>query len=274
VILLDVRMDGIDGFETCRRLKANPRTAAAPVIFMTAQERSVESRAEAFAAGACDYLTKPFSRADVLFRVQNAIHRHQQQMLAHQLETCDPVTGLPDRSFLRARLDEELLGAARYDSDLALIMAEIDNLCGIEEQHGPQGRARVLKQFAVLAQSEATHHDSIACWGRGRFVLLLPRMSAEAASNLAGQMGDVWRRIEFRVGDKTLWPTASFGVVSLGSERAGATTSSLVCAAESALRRAQDGGGNRVSVVSHQYGPSPMWQPLCESADAVEAQPT
>ncbi|NJM49465.1 MAG: response regulator [Alkalinema sp. RU_4_3] len=69
LILLDIQMGGIDGFETCRRLKANPHTQDIPVIFMTALSE-VETKIRGFEVGAVDYITKPFQQAEVLARVQ------------------------------------------------------------------------------------------------------------------------------------------------------------------------------------------------------------
>ncbi len=72
VVLLDVNMPGLDGFEVCRRLKADPRTAAIPVLLVTALAHR-EQRLEGIAAGANDYLTKPIDTADLVLRVRNAI---------------------------------------------------------------------------------------------------------------------------------------------------------------------------------------------------------
>lgn len=72
VVLLDVNMPGMDGFEVCRRLKADPHTAAIPVLLVTALAHR-EQRLEGIAAGANDYLTKPIDKADLVLRVTNAI---------------------------------------------------------------------------------------------------------------------------------------------------------------------------------------------------------
>ena len=74
LILLDVMMPGIDGFETCRRLKVDPRTAAVPVIFLTARDEAADI-AEGFSAGGVDYIVKPFRKEEVLVRVQTHLER-------------------------------------------------------------------------------------------------------------------------------------------------------------------------------------------------------
>ena len=77
LILLDVMMPGIDGFETCARLKANPETRSIPIIFMTALS-DAESKTKAFSLGAVDYITKPFNESEVLARVK--VHLELRQL--------------------------------------------------------------------------------------------------------------------------------------------------------------------------------------------------
>ena len=83
VILLDIRLPGIDGVETCRRLKANPLTAPIPVIFMTALT-AVEDKVRALEAGGVDYITKPFSEMELLARVRNHLELHDLQLRLEQ----------------------------------------------------------------------------------------------------------------------------------------------------------------------------------------------
>ena len=83
LILLDVLMPGIDGFETCRQIKLDPATARIPIIFLTALS-DVDNKVKGFEAGGVDYITKPFYQAEVLARVNThlTLHRLQQQLQA------------------------------------------------------------------------------------------------------------------------------------------------------------------------------------------------
>ncbi len=76
LVLLDVMMPGIDGFETCRRLKDSPETEAVPIIFMTALSETV-NKSKGFSLGAVDYITKPFDAQEVLARVKTHLKLHQ-----------------------------------------------------------------------------------------------------------------------------------------------------------------------------------------------------
>ena len=93
LILLDIMMPEMDGFETCRRLKANPDTAEIPVIFITARDE-MESLLEGFSVGGVDYITKPFSEQEVQVRVQNhlQIHRLTQQLIDKNIALQQEIT--------------------------------------------------------------------------------------------------------------------------------------------------------------------------------------
>ena len=89
LILLDIIMPGIDGYETCRRLKAEKSTAEIPVIFITAKDE-VDSLVEGFLVGGVDYITKPFAENEVRVRVENHLKIHQ---LTQQLQKSNLTTG-------------------------------------------------------------------------------------------------------------------------------------------------------------------------------------
>ncbi|MDM8558742.1 response regulator [Candidatus Parabeggiatoa sp. HSG14] len=87
LILLDVMMPGLDGFETCRRLKNNEKTRDIPIIFMTALSNTLD-KIKAFELGAVDYVTKPFRQEEVLVRINThlTLHQLQQQLIAKNTE--------------------------------------------------------------------------------------------------------------------------------------------------------------------------------------------
>jgi DNA-binding response OmpR family regulator len=94
IVLLDVMMPELDGFETCRRIKADPRLSCIPVIFMTALD-SVEDKVEGFAAGGVDYITKPFQQAEVLARIRTHIMlRKRERQLEQALAEIKTLSGI------------------------------------------------------------------------------------------------------------------------------------------------------------------------------------
>jgi putative two-component system response regulator len=120
LILLDVSMPGMDGYEVCRRLKADPRTADTPVIFLTALTE-LENKTRGFAAGAVDYVTKPFELAEVQARIRT----HLSLVIARQELT-------RQREILEERVKERT-------KDLALAQeATIDSMAVLAEYRDPE----------------------------------------------------------------------------------------------------------------------------------------
>jgi len=196
LILLDINMPGLDGFETCRRIKASPTSTATPVLFMTAEGRSNEMLAQAISAGCCDYLTKPLSREDVLARVRNKLRRRIESQWFNQGDARDELTGLPGRNYFKSRLGEELCESVRFNSPISLVMAELDGFDEADDECGTlagEVRDTVVSRFGLLLDSESRRHDVVARLAESCFGLLLPRVSLQGAATAARRMADIWR---------------------------------------------------------------------------------
>ena len=122
LILLDVRMPVMDGFATCRRLKANPDTRDIPVIFLTVAT-DLEERLKGFALGAVDYVCKPFHKAEVMARIGVHLRRHPREKAGATVEH-DDGDATPDAVLVRAARDllvERMADPPSLD-DLALLV--------------------------------------------------------------------------------------------------------------------------------------------------------
>ena len=105
LILLDVMMPGLDGFEVCRRLKADDATRHIPVIFVTTKSNASDEE-QGLSIGAVDYISKPFSIPVVRARVRNHIQLKQRADLLEALASLDPLTHLPNRRLFEATLKD------------------------------------------------------------------------------------------------------------------------------------------------------------------------
>jgi DNA-binding response OmpR family regulator len=139
LILLDVMMPGIDGFETCRRLKADPETAGTPVIFLTARNE-LEGVLEGFQAGGVDYMSKPFQKEEVLIRIRTHLERDrlareledlnahlEQKVHERTIELRQKVRELEGRD----RIAQHLLTYHSLDETLALILEVCSDIAGV-----------------------------------------------------------------------------------------------------------------------------------------------
>jgi len=146
LILLDVQMPGLDGYEVCRQLKADAQTRAIPVIFISALD-DVLDKVEAFQVGGVDYITKPFQIEEVLARVENQLALHQQrEAIASLLARNQQLLALANHE-LRPRLDQIAVWAValRDGGDSALaerirasaheLRAALDELLGDAAAH-------------------------------------------------------------------------------------------------------------------------------------------
>ena len=181
LVLLDVRMPGMDGFEVCRRLKSDERTADIPVIFLTAEGRSDENIAAGFGAGASDYITKPFSRVDVLARVQVPLQQRAMRETYKQLAGQDPLTGLSNRRRAHEQMAEIVSYASRHEESIGVILSDLDNFKRVNDTYGHDFGDGILVGFAHLLQTECRLEDIVCRYGGEEFLVVLRNTTGEQA---------------------------------------------------------------------------------------------
>ncbi|MCK4658801.1 MAG: response regulator [Phycisphaerae bacterium] len=196
LVLLDIRMEGIDGFETCRRIKSNPAFAQIPVVFMTAEARSTAMLAQAISAGGSDYLTKPLSRVDVLARVRGLIQRQMESLWFKQFDAEDQPTGLPGRNYLRTRIEEELSECGRFNTPVSLVLVGFEGLEEVYTRHDSEVGEACVRRAALLLGSVSSRHDVVARLGQSSFGMLLPRVNLHGAAMAVRRMEEIWRLTE------------------------------------------------------------------------------
>ncbi len=188
LVLLDAEMPVMDGFEVCRRLKADPLLAEVPVIFVT-QHTDARVEAAVFELGAADFVAKPVAGPALRARVamQLRLHRTAQRLLS--LARRDPLTGLAERSQLDEELAQECRRARRSGQPLALVLAGLQGLPAYLERHGRSAADNALRHVAGLAQQALQRPaDLVARHGDEVFALLLPDTTAAGAAALAARL--------------------------------------------------------------------------------------
>jgi diguanylate cyclase (GGDEF)-like protein len=189
VVLLDVAMPGLDGFETARRMKEIEGRGHVPIIFLTGvAERSEVARG--YSAGAVDYLLKPYepeilrSKVDVFVDLYRL--RRQAEVLTHRA-LHDPLTGLPNRTLLLDRLEMALARVDRTGKQVALLFIDLDGFKQINDTLGHQAGDQLLSDTAVCLQQAIRASDTAARFGGDEFVVLCDgvsgRVEAEAVAN-------------------------------------------------------------------------------------------
>jgi diguanylate cyclase (GGDEF)-like protein len=199
LILLDVQMPGIDGFETCLRLKANPVTQDIPIIFITASV-DLDNKVKGLSIGAVDYITKPFQKEEVLARVrvhlelrfltrkvqEQAIALKQANQELHRLANLDGLTEVANRRRFDEYFEQEWRRSAREQTPLSLILCDIDYFKNYNDHYGHQAGDACLRKVA-RAISETLHRpaDLVARYGGEEFAIILPHTPLEGAVHIA-----------------------------------------------------------------------------------------
>jgi diguanylate cyclase (GGDEF)-like protein len=263
LILLDVQMPGIDGFETCSRIKADPDTRDLPIIFITAKA-DVESKIQGLSAGAVDYVTKPFQYEEVLARVRVHLHlrfltrkvqeqavalqqaNHELQRLAH----LDGLTQVANRRQFDRYFAQEWWRLAREQQPLSLILCDIDYFKTYNDYYGHQAGDACLRQVAqMLNQTVRRPADLVARYGGEEFAIVLPNTPAEGAVRVCQMLQSAIANLEIVHGRSPISPyiTVSLGVSSRVPTH-DIEAASLIAVADRALYAAKAQGRNHYCV--------------------------
>ena len=243
VILLDIDLDGMDGFEVLQRLKENPRTRDIAVIFISASCETMD-RVRCLDLGAIDFIPKPFEMAELKARVRSAIRIQQLLRMLSQRAQLDGLTALWNRSYFDQRLAAEFAEARRHARPLALVLCDIDHFKSVNDRFGHPFGDEVLALFAsILSGGRAS---DIPCrYGGEEFGVILPATGTAEAVEVAERFRrafeeHAWRR------HPELVLTASFGVAEMAAAGRPMSVADLVAAADAALYHAKLNGRNRV----------------------------
>ncbi len=247
LILLDALMPGVDGFEACARLKADPQTADIPIIFITSLEEETDE-ARALQLGAVDFISKPISPVAVQARVRNCLDLKRQRDLLGRLSYTDGLTGIANRRRFDAVLDQEWRRAVRTQAPLSLIFLDVDHFKRFNDGAGHVAGDECLKQIAACAAGALLRPaDLVARYGGEEFAAVLPVTESDGAREVAGRMQRALAAQAIPHPDPVAGPivTVSIGIATAAPSPAG-TPESLVQAADAALYRAKQQGRNRI----------------------------
>ncbi|MDX2243959.1 MAG: PleD family two-component system response regulator [Leptolyngbyaceae cyanobacterium bins.302] len=284
LILLDIEMPHMNGFQVCSALKATAQTREIPVIFLSGMD-NVADKVKAFAVGGADYITKPFQAEEVLARVQHQLTLQQQKRQLQQeiyersqvelalreanqklqrLVNSDGLTQIANRRYFDESLQQEWKRLRREQALLSLILCDIDFFKAYNDRYGHLAGDDCLKQVAqAIQQSVHRPADLVARYGGEEFVVILPNTSIKGAAVVAAQMQTAIAELQILHAGSTISPfvTLSIGIACTIPELH-KTPESLILIADQALYSAKASGRNtccQSSNVEQKAIPAPAW---------------
>jgi len=248
LILLDVMMPDMDGYDVCRKLKDDPLLKEIPVIFITAMSQE-QDEVLGLELGAVDYITKPFNLSLVRLRVRNQLELKRQRDILERLSLMDGLTGLPNRRAFDECFDREWRRAWRKGWDLSLIMLDIDYFKAYNDTYGHIAGDDCLKRIgSALAATLGRGGDFIARYGGEEFICVLPNTDTAGATSMGEKLRTMVEELQIPHQTSSISPsvTISLGVAHVTPDK-GVTPESLVEQADAMLYRAKRDGRNRVA---------------------------
>ncbi len=252
LVLLDIMMPNMDGYEVCEILKSNKKTKNIPVIFITAKidEDSIE---KAYDVGGIDYVTKPFKPKELLARIKTQL---TMQELIKSLETThkelellasiDPMTKLYNRRYFTTTSAHILDLAKRDKKELSILMIDIDKFKTINDTYGHPIGDKVIIELADKLLKHQRKSDVVCRFGGEEFIILLPNTSLDGAKIVSEKIrADIEKNVIILENGFDLKFTVSIGVSIINTQDE-KNIEPAIKRSDNALYKAKEGGRNRV----------------------------
>ena len=256
LILLDIMMPEMDGYEVCKRLKSEDGTKNIPIIFITVKtdEDAIE---KAYDVGGIDFVTKPFKPKELLakvtreFKLQELIKdledsKEELRLLA----SIDSLTKLYNRRYF-SKISEQLLSLAkRNKTDVSVLMLDIDKFKNVNDTYGHKVGDDILIKLSSILLECSRKSDLLCRFGGEEFVILLPETNIDGAMIIAEKIREVVEELDIHIeDDKVVNFTVSIGVSQINIEEDSCIEASIN-RADKALYEAKANGRNRICINS------------------------
>jgi diguanylate cyclase (GGDEF)-like protein len=253
LVIVDWVMPDLTGIEICKHIRSKTQASYTYIILLTAKSAK-ESVVEGLAAGADDYLTKPFHPEELIARVGVGLRIMELQreieiknIMLQELALTDSLTSLPNRRAIEDWAARQLSGAARYGFSFWVALADLDHFKTVNDTHGHDAGDTVLKAFSQILKGKSRRSDICGRIGGEEFLFVLTHSTEEDAKRVMESVRAELEATKFNFNGNSLTVTASFGLAGFAGTRA-PDFNRLVAQADLALYSAKRLGRNRVEV--------------------------
>ena len=253
LVIVDWMMPDLTGLEICKHIRSRAQASYTYIILLTGKSEK-ESVVEGLAAGAVDYLTKPFHHEELIARVGVGLRIiglqreiEAKNLLLKELSLTDALTSLPNRRAIEDWATRQLSGAARYGFSFWVALADLDHFKRVNDTYGHDAGDSVLKAFSEILKSNSRKSDICGRIGGEEFLLVLTHTTGENAKLVIDRVRVELEATHFNFDGKSLKVTASFGLAGFVGTRA-PDFNRLVAQADAALYSAKRQGRNRLEL--------------------------
>jgi diguanylate cyclase (GGDEF)-like protein len=245
LIILDVVMPGMDGFDLCRRVRALPALQSTPILFVT-RKGDVEQRVQGLEVGGNDYISKPFEPLELVARVRSHLQRLS---VLRDMAIRDGLTRCFNHKFFKLRLEQEVARVRRYSGIFALALLDIDRFKNINDTWGHPAGDAVLAHLGNIVSAAVRSTDVVARYGGEEFGILLVQATAPEAAIICNRLRERIAGFTFHApsgsGEVHVPVTVSVGVADY---RPGENAAAILQRADAGLYDAKHGGRNQVRI--------------------------
>lgn len=269
LILLDLIMPVMDGYQVCQELKKEEKTKEIPIIMLTSKAEPAD-KVRGLELGALDYVVKPFDEGELLARVDiqlrlkqlyEALQEKNQQL--EKLANRDGLTGLYNHRYFHEQLYKDFLRAKRYHESLSCILLDIDYFKKFNDTYGHQTGDIVLSKLGQVIRDTIRDSDFAARYGGEEFAIILHYTERPAALHVAERLRQIVEHYDIRDKNNVLRVTISLGIATFPHEQISSPKQIVECA-DKALYKAKENGRNRV-----EYYRTENWKLSTESKSQI-----
>jgi len=256
IVITDWMMPDFSGPELCERIRSHAQRAYTYIIVLTSISEK-DNVVKGLAAGADDYLTKPFDPGELLARIgvgRRTIGLHREieakNKLLEEMAHTDSLTGLPNRRAIEEWAARQLRGAARHGFAMWVAEADLDNFKSINDSYGHDAGDRVLQKFGEVLRESTRASDISGRMGGDEFLLVMTHLDEKSTRLTVERLRKQFAEVRFSFDGDVVSATASFGIAGFQGKEPPDFTK-LVRQADKALYSGKRAGRNQVTVESH-----------------------